>query len=118
MNHYGHGDIRTGNVSGQGIAIGHGAEASFQSGVDQELLANIERQLAELNALIDKHADDLDDPEIAREAIAAVEQELRAANPQPSRLKMLLSAVTGAASGISAITAAVAGVRGLLGLLI
>jgi len=113
-----HGNIRTGNVSGQGIAIGHGARASFEAGVDPGLLAKVEQRLAELNALVDEHADQLDDPETAREAVTAVGQELRAASPQPSRLKVLLSAVTGAASGISAITTAVAGIRGLLGLLV
>jgi chromosome segregation ATPase len=111
----GHGNIHTGDVTGQAIAIGHGAEATFRSSVDPKL-AQVTEKLAELSALIDKHADRLDDPATAHEALTEVEQELRTTNPQPSRLKMRLSAITGAASGISAITTAVAGVRGLLGL--
>lgn len=111
----GHGNIHTGDVTGQAIAIGHGAEATFRSSVDPKL-AQVTEKLAELRALIDKHADRLDDPATAHEALAQVEQELRTTNPQPSKLKMLLSAITGAASGISTITTAVAGVRGLLGL--
>ena len=112
----GHGNIHTGNVAGQAIAIGHGARATFGASDDPAELAQVTQKLAELSALIDKHADRLDDPATAHEALAQVEQELRTTNPQPSKLKMLLSAITGAASGISTITTAVAGVRGLLGL--
>ena len=112
----GHGNIHTGDVTGQAIAIGHGAKATSKASVDPAELAQVTQKLSELSALIEKHADRLDDPATAREALAQVKQELRTPNPQPSRLKMLLSAITGAASGISTITAAVAGVRGLLGL--
>jgi hypothetical protein len=112
----GHGNIHTGDVTGQAIAIGHGAKATSRASVDPANLAQVTQKLAELSALIDKHADRLDDPATAHEALAQVKQELRTTDPQPSRLKMLLSAITGAASGISTITTAVAGVRGLLGL--
>lgn len=112
----GHGNIHTGDVTGQGIAIGHGARATSRASVDPAELAQVTQKLAELSALIDEHADRLDDPATARGALAQVEQELQTPIPQPSQLKMLLSAITGAASGISAITTAVAGVRGLLGL--
>jgi hypothetical protein len=111
-----HGNIHTGDVTGQAIAIGHGAKATFRASGDPKLAAQVTEKLAELSALIDKHADHLDDPATAHEALAQVEQELRTTDPQPSRLKMLLSAITGAASGIATITTAVAGVRGLLGL--
>lgn len=111
-----HGNIHVGDVAGQGIAIGHYARATFRAGADPAELAQVTQKLAELSALIEKHADRLDDPATAREALAQVKQELRTPDPQPSRLKMLLSAITGAASGISTITTAVAGVRGLLGL--
>jgi len=111
----GHGNIRIGDVTNSGIAIGDGAQATSVVGGDPAKLAQVTQKLAELSALIDEHADRLDDPATAREALAQVRQELQT-NPQPSRLKMLLSAITGAASGISAITTAVAGVRGLLGL--
>ncbi len=112
----GHGNINTGDVTGQAIAIGHGAKATSRASVDPAKLAEVTQKLAELGALIDKHPDRLDDPATATEALAQVKQELRKTNPQPSQLKMLLSAVTGAASGISTITTAVAGFRGLLGL--
>jgi hypothetical protein len=112
----GRGNIHTGDVTGRAIAIGHGAEATYTASVDPAKLTQVAQKLAELSALIDKHADRLDDPATAHEALAQVKQELRTTNPQPSRLKMLLSAITGAASGISTITTAVAGVRGLLGL--
>jgi DNA repair ATPase RecN len=112
----GHGNIHTGDVTGQGIAIGHGAKATSRTGADLAELAQVTEKLAELSALLDKYADRIDDPATAREALAQVKQELRTPNPQPSQLKMLLSAITGAASGISTITTAVAGVRGLLGL--
>jgi DNA repair ATPase RecN len=112
----GHGNIHTGDVTGQAIAIGHGAKATSRASVDPAELAQVTQKLAELSVLIDKHADRLDDPATAREALAQVKQELRTTNPQPSQLKMLLSAIAGAASGISVITTAVAGVRGLLGL--
>jgi DNA repair ATPase RecN len=112
----GHGNFEVHGVTGQGIAIGHGARATFRASADPAELAQVTQKLAELSALIEKHADRLDDPATAREALAQVNQELRTMDPQPSRLKMLLSAITGAASGISAIATAVAGVRGLLGL--
>ena len=75
------GNIHTGDVTGQAIAIGHGAKATFRASGDPKLAAQVTEKLAELSAL-----------------------------------KMLLSAITGAASGIATITTAVAGVRGLLGL--
>jgi DNA repair ATPase RecN len=112
----GHGNIHVGDVTGHAIAIGHGARATSGASVDPAKLAQVAQKLAELSALIDRHADRLDDSATAREALAQVEQELGTTNPQPSTLKMLFSAITGAASGISAITAAVAGVRGMLGL--
>jgi DNA repair ATPase RecN len=112
----GHGSFQVGDVTGQGIAIGHGARATFGAGVDPAELAQVTQKLAELSALLDKHADRLNDLATAREALAQVKQELQSTNPQPPRLKILLSEITGAASGISTITTAVAGVRGLLGL--
>lgn len=112
----GHGNIRTGTVTGHTVAIGHGAMATSGASVDPGGLTQVTQKLAELSALIEQHADRLDDPATAREALAQVKQELQTPDPQPSRLKMFLSSITGTASGISAIATAVAGIRGLLGL--
>jgi hypothetical protein len=111
-----HGKFQVGDVTGRGIAIGPGARATYTASADPGGLTQVAQKLAELSALIEQHAYRLGDPATAREALAQVKEELQTPDPQPSRLKISLSAITGAASGISAIATAVAGVRGLLGL--
>ena len=87
----------------------------YIAGPADPALAEVQRRPPELRALVERHTAELDDAEAARAAIAAVDRELRSGDPQPTTLRMLLSAVVGAAPGVSAVTAAVQGIRGLVG---
>jgi hypothetical protein len=106
------GSISGGNVSG----VGPGATGYIYAGSPPaQELAELQRRLGELQELVERHAAELDDRDAARDAVAAAQTEARSGNPEPRKLRMLLSAITGAASSVSAVTTAAGGIRALLG---
>jgi uncharacterized small protein (DUF1192 family) len=109
------GDFTIGYIGGDAVGVGHGAEGSISKGVlPDSQLVELHKRLAELRALVERHAAELDDRDTARDALAEADSEARSGNPQPRRLNILLSAITGAASSVSAVTTAVTGIRPLL----
>lgn len=103
------------DVHGNFAGVGPGATGSISIGSETgSTLAEIERALAELRGLLAQHAAALDDRDTAEAAVTEAEQELRSGRPRPGKLRMWLSAVTGAASGVTAVTAAASAVRDLL----
>jgi hypothetical protein len=110
------GNVEMRGISGNVAGVGAGATGNISiGGTSDPAIAEVQRRLAELQALVERHAADLDDAEAARAAVAEADREVRSGHPQQGRLRMLLSAVAGAAPGVSAVTAAVSGIRGLLG---
>lgn len=87
-------------------AIGRYARGSVHrsGGPTDPRMADLDRRLADLRALIEKHATALADAPGAREAADAVSEELRSDHPQPSRLRLYLTAIAGAAPGVTAVT--------------
>ena len=107
-------DFTIGSNSGNIGAVGPGATGSISIGSPAPELVELQRRLGELKELVERYTSELEDSETARHAVAEAEKEARSGNPQPGRLRMLLSAITGAASGVTAVTTAVRGIRDLL----
>jgi hypothetical protein len=85
-------------------ATGHVHAGSYPSRPE---LAEIDRRLSDLRALLDRHAAVLADLASARAAIDAAAEELRTQRPEPSRVRLFLNAIAGAAPGVTAISQAV-----------
>ena len=95
--------------------MGDGATGNIYEGSQPaQELAELRRRLEELQELVERHAAELDDSEVARDAVADAESEVRSGNPQPKTLRRLLSTIAGAASGVTAVTTAASGIRALL----
>jgi chromosome segregation ATPase len=104
-----------GHIGGDAVGVGPSASGFLSKGGSAAPeLVELQRRIQELQQLVERHAAELDDSEVARDAVADAESEVRSGNPQPKRLRMLLSAITGAASGVSAVTTAASGIRALL----
>jgi hypothetical protein len=109
------GSVNMRNITGNVAGVGAGAIGNITiGGMPDPALAELQRRLTELQAIVDRHAAELNDAEAARAALAEADREVRSGTPQHGRLRMLLSAVVGAASGVSAVTAAASGIRSLL----
>jgi len=67
-------------------------------------LAELDRRIADLRELIDRHAARIADPPAAREAVDAVAEEARNGGAGSSRIRLMLNAVAGAAPGVTAVT--------------
>ena len=103
------------NITGNVAGVGGGAIGNITiGGTPDPTLAELQRRLTELQAIVDRHAAELDDADAARAAVAEADREVRSGTPRHGLLRMLLSAVIGAASGVSAVTAAASGIRSLL----
>jgi hypothetical protein len=108
-------DFTIEHIGGDVGSVGPGSTGSIYKGSSPAPeLGELQRRLEELQELVERYAAELDDSEAARDAVAEAEREARSGNPQPRRLRMLLSAITGAASGVSAVTTAASGIRALL----
>jgi hypothetical protein len=92
--------------------IGHGAQVTGPPAAE---LTQLQRKIAELEALVERHAPELADGDIARDAVAEAAREARSEEPERQTLRRLLSTIAGAATNVSAVTAAVSSVRALLG---
>jgi len=110
-------EVTIGSISGGNVAgVGAGATGNIYEGSQPaHELAELRRLLGELQELVERHSAELDDRDAARDAVAAAQTEARSDKPEPRKLRMMLSAITGAASGVSAVTTAVSGIRALLG---
>ncbi len=109
------GDFHIGNIGRDAVGVGHGATGSIsRGGAAPPGLAELQQRLTELQALIERHAAELADSEVARDAAKEAETEAQSGDPRPRRLRMLLSAITDAATGASAVTSAASGIRALV----
>jgi hypothetical protein len=108
--------VNIGSISGGKFAgVGAGATGNIYEGSQPaQELAELRRRLEELQELVERNAAELDDSDAARDAVAEAQTEARSGNPEPRKLRMLLSAITGAASSVSAVTTAASGIRALL----
>ena len=102
------------NVRGTLIGVGNHAKGTNKIVGASPQLAEVERMLQELKALLAEHATEIDDKANAQQALAKVQQELRSEEPRQGKLRKWLSAVGDAAPGVSAIAQAVAAIRSAL----
>jgi len=108
-------DFTVGSISGNIAGVGPGATGFISvGGSPAPELVELQQRLGELHELVERYAAELDDRGAARDAVAAAQTEVRSGNPEPRKLRVLLSAITGAASGVSAVTTAASGIRALL----
>jgi len=106
--------IRIKNEHGNIVGVGRGATGTYIGSESSSTLAEIQRQLAELRGLLTQYREALNDCDTAYEAMAEAERELESGRPRAEKLRMLLSAIGGAAPGVTAVTAAASAVRDLL----
>jgi hypothetical protein len=104
------------NRGGSIGAIGRNSQGIVNNRADSNpKLTEVGRKLAELRRLLEQNSNQLDDREVAKTAVAEAEREIESSPPQNGKLRMLLSAISGAAPGVTAVADAVKAIKDLLG---
>jgi hypothetical protein len=108
-------DVSGGNIG----SIGQGSTGTVNvsaTASDPGLVADIDRRLAELRDLLERHAADLPDPGGAREDVDSAAEQLHAGRPE--KMRPFLSSIASAAPGATAIAQAVREVMKLVATLL
>jgi hypothetical protein len=103
--------INMNNNTGTFVGIGPGAYGHVGGSIGGAGHPEVTRLLGELERVVERHADQLDDPDVAADAIA---EAVASPEAEPRRLRTLLATVKGAASGVTAVTEAANAVLKLL----
>jgi hypothetical protein len=93
--------IRTGDIAGTGIAVGHGASARVGRGSDADVLAQVDQLVSRLLA----SASSLPPDQAATVAGAAVtvKEEMRAARPDAGKVRQALTRLGDAAGAVAGV---------------
>lgn len=105
--------IRTGNIAGIGITIGHHSSTSVNVGGQPEQ-AQAATRLDEFLELLAEHEDDVPDAGSARECAAAAKDELAAPAPRWSMVRGLLKGAAAGVAGVAALTDAISNILTLI----
>lgn len=100
------GNIRTGALTGNGIAIGHGTSADAQIGLPTRPQEAFNR-CDDLMQLLEMHATDVPDTDELRRPLALIQAELSSDRPHRLTLSSLLAAIGASVGGVAVIAEAV-----------
>jgi len=105
--------IRTGDISGSGIVIGHGSSASVGSALppaQRETIAMID----EFVRLLRSYEDSVPDASDICEAAAAAQAEAAKPSPRWGTVRGVLSGIAASVAGVSALTDAIRNIQDLV----